>query len=309
MYFCKRTFNQKKMTENNLNTYKDYHEYFTDLYRRATNMIAKMNDMPVSLDVVDRQKELRNLLVEVNQEAHEIWTKQSSNANLQTQPANEKIKDTIFPKFTQVFQDIHELYGEASGESVSSNRIRNFLEVEKQDFNNALNYHSKVSNRAFWALFAFIVFSLCAIAYLFNTFRFDLVKDLENLKPLYNLDKIAITLFIIKFTGKISILFGIAWTIKFLGNLHSKHSQQVITYQDRIAGLSAAEPIIISGNSRTREKILLKMADTYLNDKENAFKPIVKQVGESKENKITKSEILKLFEKTLDSVINQVSKK
>lgn len=73
--------------------------------------------------------------------------------------------------------------------------------------------------------------------------------------------------------GRVALLLLVGWLIKFLGELQSRHAQQAVTYQDRVAGLGAARVIIEQGLRESREGVLRAMTASYLSLDANAFRP------------------------------------
>ena len=74
--------------------------------------------------------------------------------------------------------------------------------------------------------------------------------------------------------GRFTVLAGMAWLLVFLGRLHSQHSQQAVTYQDRLAGLDAAALVLHYGaNLKVREEMLGRFVEAYISGDANAFRP------------------------------------
>ncbi len=62
--------------------------------------------------------------------------------------------------------------------------------------------------------------------------------------------------------------------ITFLGRLYSQHSQQAVSYQDRLAGIDAAALVLHYGaDSASRENLLNRFVETYISGEGNAFRP------------------------------------
>lgn len=72
--------------------------------------------------------------------------------------------------------------------------------------------------------------------------------------------------------GRLSIIAGGAWVIGFLGKLHSRHSQQAVSYQDRLAGMDVIRMILQHGSHDTSNATLRRMTDFYLTQEDNAFR-------------------------------------
>jgi hypothetical protein len=72
--------------------------------------------------------------------------------------------------------------------------------------------------------------------------------------------------------GRFSVLVGLGWLLVFVGRMHSRHAQQAVSYQERLAGLDAAKMVIHHGTGKVREHLLLHLTSTYLSMEGNAFR-------------------------------------
>ncbi len=111
---------------------------------------------------------------------------------------------------------------------------------------------------------------------------------------------------ILNFGGKFALLFALAWMLKFTGELHSRHVAQSIIYRDRLTALSTIDVITIGANTQTREQILLKMSETYLNLENNAFINREKEKAPSEEV-FTKKELIGLLKEVAGVIKNNKS--
>lgn len=276
------------------------------IYTRITNktnnihaIIGKIFAEPgISIDTIN---EVSNLQEEVQNIANQIgasWNRISSTGAINS-PTSEF--DILEDEVDRIKKEINDLYEVSINENEESKQIRKLVEFDKSELIRARDYHRILSYAMLGFLGIALIFSFIIIFYIYGlgpvTLEsiFNAVNTNENKDIVYVLTRL---------TGKISILIGIAWVIKYLGNLHSNHSQQYIAYQDRLSGLNTAEFILNSGKSTVREKVILQLADTYLSLKENAFKVIKKEKAEHESNKVTIRD-LKYFTKILRDVIRK----
>lgn len=232
---------------------------------RTLNTISNVTG--ISLDLMDRLELIRFEINKVQQEKNKIWTQIT-----QTNQVNQvgTLFDQIDEQINGLYENVNALYEESLDEQYQTKRIRVVSEIDKSEFEKARNFHRSQANKILILLGFILVFSLFIILYIFNYIKWlpinniVIQNNIPNNSDLYH--------YIVQFGGKISILFGLGWLMKFLGSLHSSHAEQAVSYQDRLAGISVSELIITSGRSTVREKILLEMADTYLTLKQNAFR-------------------------------------
>ncbi|WP_437709702.1 hypothetical protein WMF45_34635 [Sorangium sp. So ce448] len=140
------------------------------------------------------------------------------------------------------------------------------VEVNRGEFEKAREYHR---GQAGWAI---VVLALgTAYAGLVVIWIFGDVAHLSGQQFDSGVGTIASLALLL--SGRFSVLLGIGYLLVFAGKLHSRHSQQAVLYQDRLAGLDAAKMIIHYGSTSVREEILKRMTTTYLSLDTNAFQP------------------------------------
>ena len=173
------------------------------------------------------------------------------------------------------------LYKEAiAGRSLAEAGVAT-VEVNRTEFESARNYHRQQARRLYWATLIGAGLFLCAVWIVFGNHATpawlgDLVKNAppEPAPSTENASE-SVPVWILAFLlfgGRLSVLLGAGWLVVFFGRLHSRHAQQAISYQDRVAGLDAAKMIIHYGSPAGREETLRRMVSTYLALDDNAFK-------------------------------------
>ncbi|MFA9214255.1 MAG: hypothetical protein ACEQSR_10480 [Candidatus Methylacidiphilales bacterium] len=239
---------------------------------------------------------LENELNNSAKKLHNIWEIIAQN-NRQSLTGNDY--DDLELEIIELFDKISDLYREATTQNIVSNRVSSLTKNDSSEFKASLQYHKKQSLMFLWVLGLLTLISILVVFCIFtfdNNKLFpknftDLIKDDDSYKTL-------IILLLIQLGGKITIIFGLGWLIKFVGTLHSKHSQQAIIYQDRIAGLSTAELIITSSRTSIRDLVLKQMSETYLSDKENSFKTAQEN---KKENTFAIKELINLLKSNIEN--------
>jgi hypothetical protein len=275
---------------------------YTRINNKTNNIhsiIGKIFAEPgISIDTINEVSNLQEEVQNISTQINSIWSRISS-SNAVNSPTSEF--DLLEDEIDRVKKEINDLYEVSKNENEVSKQIRKLVEFDKSELIKARDFHRKLSYFMLGLLGLTLIFSFGIIYFIYGIGPITLESLANAFDQNENRDLVYI---LTRLTGKISILIGIAWLIKYLGNLHSNHSQQYIAYQDRLSGLNTAEFILNSGKSSVREKVILQLADTYLSLKENAFKVIKEENIEVQSNKISVRD-LKYFAKVIGSIIKK----
>lgn len=147
------------------------------------------------------------------------------------------------------------------------------IEARRTEFEDALRYHREQARLLLWFAGVATVLALLAAAWLFGLFGAAVVAPRSGGPELADW---------VHLGGRLSLVFGAGAAVNFLGILHSRHAQQAVWYQDRLAGLDLAVMLLHYGTSGTREEILRQMTKTYLECSKNAFVKPVQGTGFSR---------------------------
>lgn len=243
------------------------------IYSRINNKVNNIHQIigrifaepGISIDTINEVSIIQNEINSLSQEIHNTWNI-IHQKNLQDKKSNEF--NEIEAIIDTLKTEIDEKYRISVTEREETKQIRKIVELDKSEFEKAKKYHRNLSFVSLGILIGIIILSYFGVKELY-------IDSIENLKfeDVKNIEERYLFFYVFsKLTGKISILIGLAWLIKFLGQLHNKHSHQFVIYQDRLSGLNTAQFILSSGNSEVREKVIYQMVETYLSLHENAFK-------------------------------------
>lgn len=75
-------------------------------------------------------------------------------------------------------------------------------------------------------------------------------------------------------TLRVSILAALGWFASFVGRQYSRHSQQAVSYTDRLAALDAIDLVLEYGAPGSKEEGLRALVSAYLSEHSNAFRTI-----------------------------------
>lgn len=271
----------------------------TQKLQKIQKTITQINNTTgISIDAFNSGNDYQETYTTYNSEFTNKW-----NSIVQSHRQNQIGNDfeDIETKIDELFENVADLNREATSQNTVSSRLKSIFSVDKTEFEKSLTYHKTQTIINLILLVLTVIVSLCVV---FSLFKFDgnlFTNEVKELLKTDNSYKTGLILVLMQFGGKVAIIFALGWLIKFLGDLTSKHSRQTIIYQDRLSGLNTAELIITAGRSTTREQILKQMAETYLNDKENAFKIELPQID--KEAQVNKKDIYNLLKTTIESKI------
>ncbi|TGM26220.1 hypothetical protein EHQ71_18095 [Leptospira levettii] len=244
-----------------------------EIYSRITNKVNNIHQIigrifaepGISIDTINEVSVIQSEINSLSQELHNIWN-QIHQKNLQDKKSNEFSE--IESRIDTLKTEIDEKYKVSITEREETKQIRRIVELDKSEFEKAKKYHRNLSFVSLGILIGILILGYFGVKELYidsiENLKFEDVKNIE--------EKYLFSYIFSKLTGKISILIGLAWLIKFLGQLHNKHSHQFVIYQDRLSGLNTAQFILSSGNSEVRERVIYQMVETYLSLHENAFK-------------------------------------
>lgn len=202
----------------------------------------------------------------------------SSLAELKTRRANqerdfEKFATTPLPEFDlarqkvdQLLEDARRLYDEATrnrslaaaGETVATNTAQ---------FKSALAHHQGQARNLFWLTLASAIAFAAFIAIVFlhaPTGEMTAASD----------GKIDWPHALVVLGGRLSIVIGGGWLVTFIGRLHSRHSQQSVSYQDRLAGMDVIGLLLQHGTQETRDAMMKRITEFYLSQDDNAFRDL-----------------------------------
>ena len=137
------------------------------------------------------------------------------------------------------------------------------FESKSQIFVKAEGFHRKEANRLMYIMGSLVVLGGVAIL-----LAFGFVGEVLKASGDSEWERIAIV-----FGGRIALLLLIAWTIRFVGNLHRAHSEQAVIYQDRQAALGIVQSMVnTSADVEYRREVLGLLAEGYLNFELSAFR-------------------------------------
>ncbi len=261
--------------------------------QRTLNQILALNG--ISIDIFNSANDYLDQFNQLNGDFSQKW-QTITQASRQGATGNDF--DDLDSKISELFDTVAELNREATSQNTVSSKLRSLFTVDTTEFKSALKYHKTQSFINLALLLLVTVTAVCSVYKLFGFHNPLLTAEIKELLKEDNTYKATVIMILIQLGGKLTLIIAFGWLIQFLGGLHSKHSQQAIIYQDRLAGLTTAELIITAGRTSTREQILKEMADTYLSDKENSFKPKEKQ---RHEETASKKDLVTLLKSTIES--------
>lgn len=163
-----------------------------------------------------------------------------------------------------LIEAVRRLYLEVTSESTIEDEGRAAFEVNKAEFEAGRDHHRDQARQLLWVMGCLLLAGFVAVYAL-------LFHQNGDWTALAGANWVRAALVIV---GRFTVLGGIAWLLVFLGKLHSQHSQQAVTYQDRLAGLDAASLVLHYGaNLKVREEMLGRFVEAYISGDANAFRP------------------------------------
>jgi hypothetical protein len=139
----------------------------------------------------------------------------------------------------------------------------NVVTKNREEFAEARTYHRERAVNLLWGAVA-VPFLLAALV----------VANLiwgEKLRLVTPEGHVDWPLVLLVFGGRISIVAALAWLVAFLGRLHARHSQQAVSYQNRLAALDIATMLLQHDRAEGRSATLRQMSAFYLTKGDNAF--------------------------------------
>lgn len=198
----------------------------------------------------------------------------------------------------QLNEDSKALYDEATkdrtlaavGEAVDSNR---------QQFIAALAHHQSEARKLFW----FMLASSTAFAGLVVLSFLMLPSTAIASDGKTDWAHVLVVL-----GGRLSIILGAAWLVAFVGKLHSRHSQQAVSYQDRLAGIDVIGMMLQHGTQTTRDVTLKRMTEFYLTQEDNAFRDPPTRDATLKDVSRLLTTVTEPVSKAVESIATSISK-
>jgi hypothetical protein len=280
-----------------LRTLQQQHSVITRKLQSIQNTLKQILDSSgISIDVFNSANDYLDQFNQLNTDFAQKW-QTIAQTNRQAQTGNDF--EDLDNKISELFDTVGELNREATSQNSVSTKLRSLFALDTTEFKNALKYHKAQSIIHLILLFAVTITAVCLVYTLFGFHNSLFAPEIKALLQTDNTYKATLIMILIQLGGKLTLIFAFGWLIQFLGGLHSKHSQQAVIYQDRLAGLTTAELIITAGRTSTREQILKEMAETYLSDKENAFKPKEKP---KPDDTASKKDLVTFLKATIESL-------
>lgn len=173
--------------------------------------------------------------------------------------------EEIGPRVDELLGDGHRLLKEANAQKTVENQGRETFEVNRKEFQAGLRHHRIY---AAWLL----VVMLVLLAALAGAVKLLIVDDLRS--PPWVDESTHWIETAVLVLGRFTVVWGLGWLLVFVGKLQGQHSQQAVTYQDRLAGIDAAALVLHYGtDSKVREEMLGRFVEAYISGDANAFRP------------------------------------
>ena len=269
-------------------------ELIADLEQRMATLPLEAKDptaarWKVPLDAVRKER--------VTHEAERLAAQRTEEkARKEAVAAEGQLNNTHDPQLAQMVTEADTLLGMSNTLHLDATRGQSLKDVglekrdlDKKDLTAARDYHRKL---------AFI--NLCATLVLALGVGGAIVT-------LLFVDTGASHLWI-AVSGRVTLAVGGAWLVGYLARLQSRHSQQAVLYQDRLAGWDPANALLYYGSTEERGTVMRQMTKTYLNPGANAFKPWKKEpmqpgiISDKMAGKLIKS----LSEKAIAKLVEEI---
>jgi hypothetical protein len=167
------------------------------------------------------------------------------------------ISSTLWPRNSRPLQrEANALFAEAAGRETAWTAWQG-VEPSRDELRNGVNFHRE---EAKWTRNAMLVVAAAVVALLMWTALTFETKTRTAAD---------IALFLSIRAGLVAVLAGL---VVFMGKLHSRHSQQGVIYQEKLAGLDAVRMIVANANAETIRGVVQQMAKTYLRAEADAFR-------------------------------------
>lgn len=215
--------------------------------------------------------------------------------NEEIEKKNLKVESKELASLLQELESVLNLFVETEksikGEEITKKAAQDFA-ANKDNFDKAASYHKKMAVTILAVLALVLVGGIMVLYFFFA--KSNRIPDLPTTPSLGLLIAILTT----TLSGKIAFLLVWAWTLRYIANLHSIHSEQAVIYNDRSVSLSIAENLLVAAPQLEQKTSLLNtLAKGYLDIEKNAFR----SEGGTKKNGETATQ-LGLLKELVDTV-------
>lgn len=152
-------------------------------------------------------------------------------------------------------EEVRELHALVLGNPIETTARERF-EVNRTELEGARKHHQ---NQSYLMLFALLALVMAGIVFAFLFFK----EEVREGTP------VAMAL---RATLRVSVLFAIGWLAAFIGRQYSRHSEQSVSYTDRLAALDAIDLVLEYGAPGSKEESLRLLIQAYLSERSNAFR-------------------------------------
>jgi len=231
----------------------------------AGRTLNQASNMPgISKDLVLRISDQKRRQGELNNTMHALWNEVNENKRTGE-------KDGAFDKIGKDVEELYEMANELYASAIDEDRFiaetKKVIKTDISEFVAARNHHRNMANITLFMLILIMILGIIFIAWFFKSTAQDLI-----IGKMAERNSAGWLEGIVLLGGRLSLIVGIGWMFKHLSNLQRSHSQQSVSYQDRLAGLDTAELILTRANPQARTEIVKMMTETYLSLNQNAFR-------------------------------------
>lgn len=153
-------------------------------------------------------------------------------------------------------EEIRGLHALVSGNPIEE-KVRERFVVNRTELEKGRKHHQ---DQSYLMLFALLALVLSGIVFAFLFFK----EDVPGGPP---------EVLVLHATLRVSVLFAIGWLAAFVGRQYSRHSEQSVSYTDRLAALDAIDLVLEFGAPASKEESLRLLIQAYLSERSNAFRP------------------------------------
>jgi hypothetical protein len=219
----------------------------------------------IARDLLDRALDLQQAIGQSQQTINNTWSQVTQQPNGPSLPGDQF--DAFEDRVSEVVESARQLNIAAQNDLELFQKAREQVRVDKAEFESARDFHRKLSTVGLCLIVVALVAGVLLVLRVFVDFSQSAITSAGSPDTVDRVARIALL-----FGGRIALLVGLGWLLHFLFRFHTNHAAQAVSYQDRLAGLGAAELVLQSGSTSTRSQVVLLMAETYLSLKENAFR-------------------------------------
>lgn len=245
---------------------ESFDDYFSLLLQRIQNTSNNLNSIQKAVGHPQEILDKCQIIIRENQKINESLRKAVENIPVQNKNVSHisQFDDLISNLYDRSLDLIKE-----TEENNSKKQIIETLKIEEKEFINARDYHRNSANNIFCAI---LILSSIFVILVICFFWFSNIKEtIDFLSKMKDKTYVELIVFSAYYIGRFAIAFIFGWLLSFLNKSYKGHIEQSITYQDRLAGIKAAEAILQRTNSKFHEEILKEMTNTYLKLNTNAF--------------------------------------